>query len=141
MKGIYFLLLKLEKDQGIDIGSLGELSFRDGYYVYIGSAQNGIKARVRRHLREEKKKHWHIDYLLDNAEICRIYYVKSDDKKAECRAASFMEAKCDAIDGFGSSDCSCRSHLIHIGDEEDEAINTLKSYPDIKELDMKNADG
>ncbi len=69
------------------IGALGTFDFPRGHYVYIGSALNGLEARIARHLagvpwqnlspdlqsgeigkrcREihQKKMFWHIDYFL-----------------------------------------------------------------------------
>jgi len=42
----------------------GQIPFPAGWYVYTGSARNGLAQRVGRHLRHNKRKHWHIDYLL-----------------------------------------------------------------------------
>ena len=66
--GCYQLLMRLEKSVKIRVGKLGEFQFPAGWYVYTGSAKNGVKARVMRHLRSNKKKRWHIDYLLEEAQ-------------------------------------------------------------------------
>jgi len=44
---------------------------------------NGLENRINRHLRKEKKMHWHIDYLLasENAKIARVF-VKENAHKA-----------------------------------------------------------
>jgi len=60
-KGIYCILLDVSP--GVySIGALGVIHF-DGYYVYVGSAQNNISKRISRHLRKDKKTKWHVDYL------------------------------------------------------------------------------
>ena len=59
MKGSYILLIKQDENSNICIGSLGNIEFTSGYYAYIGSALNGISQRVNRHLRSNKKLHWH----------------------------------------------------------------------------------
>jgi len=46
MKGIYGLLLKLPRDDEFEIGKLGRVKFKSGYYVYIGSALGSLKARI-----------------------------------------------------------------------------------------------
>jgi Uri superfamily endonuclease len=56
MKGTYILLIKLLKNQAIAIGKLGNLTFENGYYAYIGSALNGLENRIDRHLKSNKKK-------------------------------------------------------------------------------------
>ncbi|MCX7788115.1 MAG: DNA/RNA nuclease SfsA, partial [Spirochaetes bacterium] len=62
-RGSYLVSLFLEHEARITVGSLGERLFPQGWYVYAGSAQRGLTARVARHLRFRKKVHWHIDYL------------------------------------------------------------------------------
>ena len=67
MKGTYCLIISLKKNEKLDIGHLHQdYKFKKGYYVYIGSAMNSLVARINRHLSDDKKMHWHIDYLLKN---------------------------------------------------------------------------
>ena len=58
----------------IDIGKLGCFSFPAGKYIYTGSAMGpgGIQARLLRHQKIIKKKHWHIDFLRPECEITGI---------------------------------------------------------------------
>ena len=86
MKGSYILLINLENDKSIQIGKLGNIFFNKGFYTYIGSAQNGLKQRINRHLRSDKKYHWHIDYLLQYAKIKGIY-IKDNNQNEECNIA------------------------------------------------------
>ncbi len=72
MKGSYILIIQVKKDMKVKIGKLGILSFKRGYYAYVGSAMNGLEGRIRHHLRHNKKMHWHIDYFLSKAEIKEI---------------------------------------------------------------------
>jgi Uri superfamily endonuclease len=111
MKGCYLLLLELITSQKIQIGKLGILFFKKGFYVYIGSAMNNLESRVKRHLRSEKKLHWHIDYLLKHARIIDVYY-KESSKKKECIVADNFK-NLEKILGFGCSDCKCKSHLFY----------------------------
>ncbi|MGZ7049923.1 MAG: GIY-YIG nuclease family protein, partial [Methanobacterium sp.] len=60
----YCLLINLNVDSEISVGKLGKLNFKKGFYVYVGSALNSIDARIKRHLKNDKKLFWHIDYLL-----------------------------------------------------------------------------
>ncbi|MCP4265694.1 MAG: DUF123 domain-containing protein, partial [Candidatus Brocadiaceae bacterium] len=57
--GIYALIIRLSKKKEIEIGRLGTFVFPKGYYVYTGSAQNGLEKRINRHYSSEKKFHWH----------------------------------------------------------------------------------
>jgi len=128
MKGSYLLLMELSKDRKISVGKLGEIEFKKGIYVYVGSALNGIENRLNRHLRKNKKLHWHIDYLLKNAEIIDILYNENDSKQ-ECFIAKQLNDKLSIISGFGCSDCRCKSHLFY---------GSYKQIKDIiAKLDMK----
>ncbi|MDH7507093.1 MAG: GIY-YIG nuclease family protein [Candidatus Thermoplasmatota archaeon] len=111
MKGSYILIIKLEEDKKIQIGKLGEIFFKNGFYVYVGSALNGIEQRINRHLRKNKKKHWHIDYLLDYAKVIEILY-KESRTRLECNIAEIFDKQLFSISGFGCSDCKCKSHLF-----------------------------
>ena len=112
MKGSYILVIELKKDKTIQVGKLGKIYFKKGIYAYVGSAFNGLEARINRHLRKTKKKHWHIDYLLDFAEVVDVFY-KENEKKEECKIAKKLEESSIPIPGFGCSDCICKSHLFY----------------------------
>jgi Uri superfamily endonuclease len=113
MKGVYCLLINCSKSQKLRIGRLGVIDFTKGFYLYIGSALNGIEKRVSRHLRKRKNKFWHIDYFLSSryVYIDHVYCLESN-KKIECDIAEKVEAIAEPVSGFGSSDCKCRSHLF-----------------------------
>jgi Uri superfamily endonuclease len=113
-KGIYQLLIRLPESTHIQIGKRGRFRFPKGYYVYTGSAKNGLQGRVRRHLRKEKKRFWHIDYLLDHASVTAVHYF-TNARKDECSLSLKTLAMPGAqviVPKFGSSDCACPSHLV-----------------------------
>lgn len=117
LTGTYLLVLYLPNWHDIDVGSLGTLTFERGYYLYIGSAfgPGGLDARIRRHLRRVKKHRWHIDYLSAEASIIETWF-SNQSVKHECRWAKILEGVSDLgmpVIGFGSSDCSCASHLFY----------------------------
>lgn len=112
MKGSYALITALNKDSKIKVGKLGLINFSKGYYAYVGSALNGLEARINRHLRKEKKLYWHLDYLLRKAIISKIFYKEGLDRE-ECEFAKELEKKFKTIKGFGASDCKCKSHLFY----------------------------
>ncbi|MBN2014382.1 MAG: GIY-YIG nuclease family protein [Candidatus Altiarchaeota archaeon] len=112
MKGSYVLLIRVPEDKRINVGRLGELGFQEGYYAYVGSAMNNLERRVERHLRKEKNRHWHIDYLLEHAEVEDVLYMESE-KRWECRIAQHLKEHFSSVKGFGCGDCGCRSHLFH----------------------------
>jgi Uri superfamily endonuclease len=117
LKGIYVLIIQLSSDVTVQVGALGKLTFKKGLYAYVGSAQNNLEKRVSRHLRKEKRKFWHIDYLLDDeaTKVIAVFH-KQADKTEECAVAKAIGEKGEAVVGFGASDCSCKSHLYRIED-------------------------
>lgn len=127
-KGIYCLTIKLVKRCNIQIGCLGAFPFPRGFYVYVGSAQNNLEDRIERHLRQDKKMHWHIDYLLHYGQVTCVY-TYAGEKNAECMLSQKIGNIKNAVilvSGFGSSDCSCASHLYFFRDNPDSRISRLK---------------
>lgn len=114
-KGTYALLLALEKEASIAVGRLGTFTFPRGYYIYVGSAQGGLDARVKRHLKSEKRLRWHIDYLLESARVVEVWYALGGESQEclWCQVAQEMPRSEIPVPGFGSSDCRCPSHLIY----------------------------
>jgi len=117
LKGIYTLIIQIDKNTSVNIGALGNLTFKKGLYAYVGSAQTNLEQRIKRHFRSDKRKFWHIDYLLDNsaAKIVKVFF-KEAGKAEECKTAKAIGEKAEPIDGFGCSDCNCKSHLFHVED-------------------------
>lgn len=126
MKGSYCLIINQENDSEIEIGKrLRKINFDKGHYVYVGSAMNSLEARLNRHLRDEKKIHWHVDYLLKQTEITDIIYNEST-RKIECELSQYLSTKTDGIKDFGCSDCDCESHLYYFKNR-DEAIEQVEN--------------
>ena len=124
MKGSYVLVIVLPEEQAIAIGSLKVIRFSCGYYAYVGSALNGIESRLNRHLQQNKKLRWHIDYLLQKASINNIIICETEDR-IECTIAQALSHKFDSITGFGASDCQCRSHLFFASGEITEELMAI----------------
>jgi Uri superfamily endonuclease len=119
MKGIYVLVLSIKKHTSVDIGALGTIVFEKGTYAYVGSAQNNVEKRVKRHLRKRKSKFWHIDYLLGTrtTAVLKVFF-REGGRPEECRISRWIAERGTPVRGFGSSDCRCDSHLFKIGDYE-----------------------
>jgi Uri superfamily endonuclease len=117
VKGVYVLVISVDENIEVDVGALGSIGFEEGLYAYVGSAQNSLEKRVKRHLRKAKRNFWHIDYLLDNeaVRVVKVFY-KESDKAEECRIAEKLSEKGIAVKGFGCSDCGCVSHLFRVDD-------------------------
>ena len=117
MKGSYALVLQLSDQCEITVGKLGTFPFAAGYYVYFGSALNSLEGRLQRHLRPDKKLHWHIDYLFRAASIVQVWWTQNENRQ-ECvwtqLALRHMDVMAPIL-GFGSSDCRhCPSHLVYL---------------------------
>jgi len=119
--GVYCLCISVEKQTQIKVGALGELTFQRGKYVYVGSALNGLRPRVLRHINNSLGKgnvnHWHIDYILKETKVSvSAVYQKYTEEKEECKLAESVSQHGDPILGFGCSDCRCVSHLFKVKD-------------------------
>lgn len=119
--GTYVLLLRLDDPISLQIGKLGQFEFVEGLYAYVGSAHGPgkLRARLARHLRAEKKRHWHIDYLTTCAAIPAIWW-KPSLERLECQWARSLAALPGVtmpVSRFGSSDCMCDSHLFALSPE------------------------
>ncbi len=111
--GAYVLLIRLERRVHIQVGRLGRFVFEAGTYAYVGSAMNGLYARVARHRRREKKLRWHIDYLLEHGKVIDVFEFESIERQ-ECQINERVRADWNSsfpVPRFGSSDCRCMSHL------------------------------
>ncbi len=72
----------------------------------------GIEARIERHLRDDKKLFWHIDYILSEMVVVGVICAELLERY-ECRLAKHLSSSFENIESFGSSDCGCRSHLFY----------------------------
>ena len=110
--GLYQLRIRLMRAATARVGRLGRQPFDAGWYVYTGSARGGLIQRVSRHLRPDKRLHWHIDYLLAVADRVEAFVLPAPDL-TECELHGSLVGGRTSIPGFGASDCMCRSHLAH----------------------------
>ncbi len=110
--GSYIIILHLSRDEKLLIGGLGEIKFKKGYYLYVGSARVNLTKRIARHRRLLKSCHWHIDYLRAAAEFHAALPIRaSEDLECEIAAALGRIAEWH-VKAFGSSDCGCDTHLF-----------------------------
>ena len=130
MKGCYCLIISLKRSDKLDIGHLHQdYKFKKGWYVYIGSAMNSLVATIDRHLSDDKKMHWHIDYLLksENSDIRDVLFNISDEK-IECELAGIIAKNGEGVPKFGCSDCKCNSHLIYFKRKKDALESVKNAY-------------
>jgi len=62
----YQIIFSLNKDVRLRIGRPGIFDFPAGKYIYTGSARKNMDSRLARHLRKDKKPHWHICFRYKN---------------------------------------------------------------------------
>jgi Uri superfamily endonuclease len=114
-KGIYCLVFR-NPGCTVTIGALGEITFRRGWHLYIGSALgSGGLARLRRHITlaelKDKCPKWHVDFLLTSNQFTLRYTIAAiTTEPLECSLAGAIGS--DTVPGFGCSDCNCTSHLF-----------------------------
>ena len=120
--GTYALILKGDSTAGVQIGRWGLLDLKPGYYIYVGSAfgPGGVKARVSRHFREKKTRHWHIDYLREAVSpVCAwCSYEPLNQEHHWARLLAEMD-NTSGVKGFGCSDCRCDTHLFRMATRPD----------------------
>jgi Uri superfamily endonuclease len=113
--GTYVLILRNRRKDHVQIGRWREMEIKPGYYIYVGSAfgPGGVHARVSRHCRSSKPKHWHIDFLSEVATPEGAWY-SHNPKRLEHEWAHALCGmnELSAIEGFGCTDCNCCSHLF-----------------------------
>jgi len=110
--GLYFLLIRVKKSCSLKIAGKDEIVPR-GYYIYTGSAQKNLASRINRHCRKEKKKHWHIDYLLEIADVIDVKIIPDGSRDEEAVYAEKWLSIADfvPVKKFGASDSPAKSHL------------------------------
>lgn len=114
-KGAYVLALRLDKAIHIEFPGVTCDQLMPGWYVYVGSARGsgGIRARVERHFRYDKKAHWHIDRLTVRAvEIAALAVADGHECELVGKLLNSLKFEATAA-GFGSTDCRlCESHRL-----------------------------
>ncbi len=111
--GVYVLQVSVQSPLDLAVGALGTIPFVPGCYLYVGSAKRGLRSRLARHARAEKKQKWHVDYLTSAVPPTRAY-VWDWAAGRECELACAIAAFGSATAGFGASDCACGSHLVRL---------------------------
>ena len=112
--GAYVLILELTLPVPVP-ARLRVDELAPGWYLYCGSAHGpgGLRARVSRHLRKDKKVRWHVDHLSTRA---RSRFALCSREATECSLVERIAAHGGfefPAPGFGSSDCrKCTSHLL-----------------------------
>lgn len=114
-KGTYLLVFNLPETEMIFRNKVTTLT--RGIYFYAGSAfgSGGLKSRLSRHTKDNKKIHWHIDLITDRFRPLLIL-VNEGERSFEHDYVKVLSAYKEAsfpLSNFGNGDCSvCHSHLV-----------------------------
>jgi sugar fermentation stimulation protein A len=112
-RGSYVVHLRIDSPRDVAVGALGSFTVAAGHYLYVGSAMGTMRSRTARHERTRKRMRWHIDYLRAAADWAHVYRIYAETR-LECHVAGVLgDIYTVPIPGFGSSDCSCTSHLFY----------------------------
>jgi histidyl-tRNA synthetase len=115
LPGAYALRIRLARAARITVGALGAIRFPAGDYVYAGSARGrgGIRARVTRHLRRDKRPHWHVDHLTARGRVVEVAAFPGGDECAVLAALLALPGATAPVARFGATDCpTCPAHLV-----------------------------
>jgi Uri superfamily endonuclease len=130
--GTYAIVLEISTVTIAVVGSLGSFALAPGRYAYVGSARGagGLRSRVRRHLRPEKRLRWHIDALTKVFPVAHVTTF-AGRKSMECawvHRLCALPGAATPIAHFGAGDCraGCPAHLVRLPDGlDDERLDTL----------------
>ncbi len=120
----YVLDMRLDRPTRVQVGALTEHRFSPGCYLYTGSARSGLRARLNRHLSDRKNKHWHIDYLLEYADITTVFVSGVPECELNRRLLDRYQME-QPVRTFGASDCNCEAHLSLLPSPEEFAMEEL----------------
>ncbi len=109
-------MFKLKRELSFKVKRGSLFNLRPHLYLYVGSAFNsgGLKSRLLRHLKKDKKLHWHLDFITSSSSFYPISVYLFAEKRIECELARELLKDFDFVPLFGSSDCNCPSHLFLI---------------------------
>ena len=111
----YQLLIDVPMAIQLEVGRLGRIEFPAGRYVYTGSARRALEARIARHLRLDKPRRWHIDWLTTAPGVTVRVHLRSTRSECELNQATPGTI---LVGGFGASDCRAGwgAHLKRVPD-------------------------
>lgn len=115
--GTYVVVYHLPAARAIRVGRLGKVELSAGFFSYVGSAlgSGGLPARLRHHLGRPARPHWHVDYLRRVARPVEAWVCAQPIRREHDWAHLLSRVRCvvPVIEGFGTSDCRCSTHLFH----------------------------
>ena len=112
-------MFRLKENLTVKVRSGRVFSLKKGVYCYCGSAMGSLEKRVLRHLKREKKRHWHLDFITTDSRFEPVEVWVFREKEFECSLAESLKGS-EPVVGFGATDCRCESHLFRLKDLEVE---------------------
>ncbi|MGC8573176.1 MAG: DUF123 domain-containing protein [Caldisphaera sp.] len=113
-KGVYLIVFKIIKGFNCIINKKFYI-FDKGYLLYIGSAGNGLRNRLKRHVNKKGKLRWHIDYISHRKEtdaVILFYKEGNFGVKFEDKLSEYFYSTLKNVDYLGSTDSSM-PHLYY----------------------------
>ena len=102
-----------------------------GWYLYMGSAfgPGGLGAHLRRHLRTDKTRYWHIDTLVAHCALAEIWYRCSSRDLEPIWAQTLHSHQNTVIPlaGFDTSDCRGSSRRVWV--YSGKKVNRVRGIP------------
>jgi histidyl-tRNA synthetase len=108
--GAYALWIRLAAPLPVEARG-GAARLAAGDYLYCGSARGpgGLRARLARHMRRDRRPHWHVDQLTGAGKLLGAWI---EIRGSECALNEALADLPVPLAGFGSSDCRrCVAHL------------------------------
>ena len=103
--GAYILRIRRLGNGSIRVGARRVMEFPAGEYFYVGRAGRGLKARLDRHASDDKKAHWHIDYLLldpGTELVSWEVFPGQGDRECELVKELLQQKRAVPVEGFGN---------------------------------------
>ncbi|MFC1653176.1 DUF123 domain-containing protein [Planctomycetota bacterium] len=91
------------------MGKFGCFDFKAGYYLYVGSDQRSLSARLERYTRKDKLLCKHIDYLSAEADMIGAITI-AGTRERECESKHDGAQKREAL-----LDCAILNKMLEIG--------------------------
>ncbi|MBK1669368.1 hypothetical protein CKO28_15120 [Rhodovibrio sodomensis] len=120
VSGAYLLWLPLGRPLDLSAPKPGA-RLAAGVYLYVGSANGpgGLRARVARHLRADKRPRWHVDQVTLAAGTTARALAWPGGSECAWREAVQGAGASVPVPRFGASDCrACPAHLLRLDDAE-----------------------
>lgn len=112
-RGVYLLLLLMDQRKVINLQNLGNVEFKQGYYVYIGPASDNLGQEAARHKQKRKKRKLPIDDLTAVAGMITPIPIITGENLVSELAAELETIAGPPVKGFASPDSDGTGSLFY----------------------------